>query len=478
MPQKISIEEIKEAYTKLKSYIYYDTSELFQRRKLAEFETGLLTEEFNLQALLGINEKVDEKLEKIADLINSHNEKKTFSGYLSQIDFVYLPKKFIKKIEENNFITNKRIRESYELEKITVFADIPIELHLVTILWIMKYGYFLDLELDKSCIGNRLLLNKSKTNIIKGSGLFKPYFKQYQKWRDKSVEEAERKLKTGSSIAFINLDLKDYFYSAQLNFEKIEKEISKHSSNHENCNVHRIFKEFHIAYTEKLREKNYPPNPLDPIKEGHVILPIGIASSYVLANYYLSDFDYRLKKHVPQIYYGRYVDDILIVIENPNFDHLEDDDCKDLKFNINNFIEFDLKEPNAISKSERFILETLCPLVKLIELPKQKDHDNQLNNNERAFKITCLDGAYFQGEKTLLYYFDCNESTAVIDKLKQEIQERTSEFRDFPEDSSDDMSFDEQAYHLIYDGTEGKIRTLKDYKENRYGLSVWGLTSR
>src|SRR5690606_5527648 len=47
------------------------------------------------------------------------------------------------------------------------------------------------------------------------------------------------------------------------------------------------------------------------------------------------------------------------------------------------------------------------------------------------------------------------------------------EFRDFPEDSEGEESFDEQAYHLIFDGSEGKIRTLKDYKENRYGLSVF-----
>ena len=29
------------------------------------------------------------------------------------------------------------------------------------------------------------------------------------------------------------------------------------------------------------------------------------------------------------------------------------------------------------------------------------------------------------------------------------------------------------AIRSYYDGSEGKIRTLKDYKENRYGLSVF-----
>ena len=36
-----------------------------------------------------------------------------------------------------------------------------------------------------------------------------------------------------------------------------------------------------------------------------------------------------------------------------------------------------------------------------------------------------------------------------------------------------DKSFEASAYHLLYDGSEGKIKTLKDYKENRYGVSIY-----
>ena len=53
----------------------------------------------------------------------------------------------------------------------------------------------------------------------------------------------------------------------------------------------------------------------------------------------------------------------------------------------------------------------------------------------------------------MLHYFDSKESTAVIDKFKQELDERASEFRDFPEDSEGEESFDEQVYHLIFDGS-------------------------
>ena len=213
-------------------------------------------------------------------------------------------------------------------------------------------------------------------------------------------------------------------------------------------------------------------------------MPIGVASSYLLGNFYLREFDKRIKKLVPQIYYCRYVDDILIVIENPDFNFHKNKSCKSIKFSFEKYAKEVIEGEEKISfseddlqKTERFILETFFPLVQLVDYPeylksvpqteKEKDEEN------RIFKVTCIEGAYFQTRKTLLYFFDKKESTAVIDKLKQELEERASEFRDFPEDSAEDESFDEQAYHLIFEGSEGKIRTLKDYKENRYGLSVF-----
>lgn len=487
---KITKEELKVAYIKLKSHIYYDTTELFQRRKLAEFETGLLDGDYLFSnkkspyanGIFNLNVKLEEKFDKIVEWINNHKKEKTFDQFLDDIELIFLPKKFKKVDDGENFLTNQRIYNEYQIEKVTVFADIPIELHLVTILWLTEYGYLLDAQLDESCVGNRLVLNRAKNGIVKGSGLFKPYFSQYQKWRDQSVEEAQRKLQNGNKVAFINVDLKDYFYSVRINFEKIEKIIFGDGGYKGGSNIHDIFKEFHYRFTKKLAEKKYPNKFIEKIKDNDVVLPIGIASSYVLANFYLADFDNRIKKLIPQVYYSRYVDDILLVIENPDFDFHRNEKCETVKFSFSKyqetekvtFVENEDQYYEQVSKTERFILETLSPLVKLIDLPEELRSKNfNKGQEERIFKITCLDGAYFQGDKTLMYYFDNEESTAVIDKLKQELEERTSEFRDFPEDGMGDNSFDEQAYHLVFDGTEGKIRTLKDYKEDRYGLSVF-----
>lgn len=484
---KISKKEIIEAYIKLKSHIYYDTTELFQRRALAEFETGLLTDDYNTETHygnnsfgLGINTKLEEKLDKILEWINIRHKEDFFEQFFKEIKTICLPKKFQKKTEEKNFLSNQRVEMSYGVERITVFADIPIELHLISILWLMKYGFELDNGLDECCTGNRLILTREKDSIVKGSGLFKPYFTQYQNWRDKAVEEAQRKLKNGSNIAFINLDLKDYFYSVKINFKKIEDAIWGKDKYKGNSNLHELFKEIHRQFTKKLIEKNYPYPDLQKELGENCVLPIGIASSYVIGNWYLREFDNRIKKLIPQVYYSRYVDDILIVIDNPDFNFHEKEECLSIKFNFDKYKRREKSESinfsnNDLTKVERYLLETLYPVIKIVDYPKHFLTVGKVVSEEekRIFKITCVEGAYFQGAKTLLYYFDYRESTAVIDKLKQELEERASEFRDFPEDEFGDDSFDEQAYHLIFDGSEGKIRTLKDYKENRYGLSVF-----
>lgn len=481
---EVTLEQLKSAYLKYKAYIYHDTTELFQRQKLADFEAGIINYKTGIGKQIDPKSKFELKFTRLLELINDHNDE-GINKLLNEIKLIYLPKSFENKNEDKNYISNQRISDSYNIEKVTVFVDVPVELHLVTVLWIMKYGYKLDAKLDPSCFGNRLILNGLKDGVIKGSGLFKPYFNQYQKWRDTSVNEAERKLELGSDVAFINLDLQNFFYSAKIDFSIVENEIWGVNKYKKDSRIHEIFKKLYVECTNKVKETNYPNKELYENLGDRCILPIGLASSYVLGNYYLHDFDKKLKKLIPQINYSRYVDDILIVVENPNFNFGLDGECKSTRFSFDSYlkevrsdrisINFDIDE---ISKSERFILETFYPLFTLVDAPKTSSSndsgfDDEQSNKNRIFKISCLDDAVFQPSKTLIYYFDHNEATTVIDKLKKDLEDKASEFRDFPEDSEFENSFDDQAYHLIYDGTEGKIRTLKDYRENRYGLSVY-----
>jgi hypothetical protein len=459
MPNQITIEEIREAYNRLKTHVYYDTSDLFIRRRLAEFETNFsssidifsvnkeyMSEDRTIFSNeFGLTKTLDEKFEKIANSING--KVSFFDSFLNKITIQYLPKQFEQIKLPSNFISNKRIRSNYNVERASAFIDAPVELHLITVLWIMKYGKVFDADLSEYAYGNRLLLNQDKTDLIKGSSLFKPYYKQYQRWRDDAVNTAKAALENGEDVMFLNLDIKDYYYSVKLDIDSLIEEKKNQCLDYPN--LIKIFKEIHVRFTKELKKQNFPFKYDNRLNENEVVLPIGLLSSYILGNYYLKEFDNNVIKELKPHYYGRYVDDILFVIKNPN--------CID---EINNKSQHDL------------IVAELGLVLNKINIESSNSGLPDENNTVLRLNGVKYSNLYCQAEKTLLYYFDHEESDLVIDKLKRELEERASEFRDFPVED-ENASFEESAYHLLYDGSEGRIKTLKDFKEDRYGLSVF-----
>ncbi|WP_417785050.1 hypothetical protein [Tenacibaculum sp.] len=460
------LSDLKMAYKKLKSHIYYDNTDILLRKQLVEFETnktkdintlfGSSPKPYKFGNIFTIGRKipVNEKLEVLTKMLNEYGESEEsieFFDYLfSKLSVNFFPKKIKNNDVESdsNFISNVRVSMNYELERVTSFVNAPIEFHILSVLWIMDRGYQLDSKLSDSCYGNRLLLNGDKDNVVQGSGLFKPYFNQYQSWRDDSVTTATELLDKNKNVLFINLDIKDYFHSVRMKVNDV-------FGNNDLDKLSLFMKRIHIDYTLQISSKYQVPENFtsEIINENNevikVILPIGLLSSYILANDYLKNFDKEIEHIIKPAFYGRYVDDILMVISPSAM--LDEDE---------NLIELSSK---GYSKTERIISEIFDPIIKVY-----KDEKKKVNN----FKLSSYESLFCQSGKSLVYYFKHSESSLVIDKLKKELDERSSEFRDIPLDTSDD-SFEKSAYHLLYDNSEGKIRTLKDYKEDRFGLTVF-----
>lgn len=484
----LTLEKIKLAYNKLKTYIYYDNTELLLREKIVEFETDTLKsndftlswqisqhyldDEINIFNIFSenneeksINDNLEFKFNKILVELNNFTEENTFFNSLfEEIEVNFFPKKIFKPLQDENFITNKKESKFYELEKIIPFINIPVEFHIISVLWINEYGYKFDAELKRECKGNRLLLNKENNGVINNSSLFKPYFTQYQKWRDEAVVVAQNLLNDEKNALFINLDIKDYFSSCRIDLDNyFKEEIDSPNS------ISYILKKIHTIYSQLLSEEYKLPNSNTCELENKSLLPIGLLSSYVIANHYLNDFDKVITDQFKPAYYGRYVDDILIVISEPNIDENSKGlyesysfDFKDYKDKI--LKQYAIKTQNfTLSKVEKYILQTLSPLFKVIPT----------DENKNIIKIDRYDNLVCQSDKTLMYYFDYKESDLVIDKLKQELDFKSSEFKDLPDDNDGLGEFDKNAYYLNYTDSDGKVRTLKDYKENRYGLTIY-----
>ncbi|MCZ4244257.1 reverse transcriptase domain-containing protein [Pedobacter punctiformis] len=471
-----TLEDLEEAYSKLRSYIYHDNTDLFLRRQLVEFETGITKNRLS-DVGFGKSKKypmpkgiriisLQEKLKYIKDCLNNYHEDSSFFDELiDQIDINFYPKKLTQTIIEPNFITNKKSIEKYTVSKVTPFISAPIELHIISVLWIKEHGVKLDAELGTECLGNRLILNKDRTHLVQGSSLFKPYFSQYQRWRDKALEHAKHMLDQKRDVAFVSLDIKEYFSSVQIpkielydENEQIDDSLSSY------YNLKTIFLNTHVHYTEVFlaknkNSKNKSTYPLNDDK-GYVLLPIGLVSSYVLANYYLKQFDESVNRHIKTVYYGRYVDDLLFVIADP----VHPDDLKDDEFTVQKDIN------KNYTFLEKFISENFSPILSV--------GFHELDDNTTKQKVININGAkyrslYCQSDKSLAYLFDSDESHLVIDKLKEELRERTSEFRDFPDEEESKGTFTDAAYHLQYEDSKEKVRTLKDYKEDRFGLTLF-----
>lgn len=461
MPYKIELKDVREAYIKLKSHVYYDTSDIFIRKQIAKFETNTyddLDDRLENDELYRekhedpikdfcsprvISDTLEQKFTKIADSINNYKSAPSFFDTLmKKMKINFLPKKYKETDLPKNFISNVKIDTDHIVDRISAFIDVPTELHIICVLWIMKYGKYMDKKLEPCCYGNRLQINKDKTDIIKGSALYKPYHKQYQKWRDNALDEAKRQLSIENEILFINLDIKDYYYSLNINTKNFGYPYNEEIDS----NLLTLFKRIHEEFTDKIKEYKQPIDINNSLDKNEVILPIGLLSSYILGNWYLKEFDNKVINTLKPSYYGRYVDDMIFVIKRP--------------------------QVQGLLQNETFLRTYFeKEFVDLFEVTDIPDIHKEKQPTE-CIKFKGYPNLICQKDKTLFYHFSPEGSHLIIDKLKRDLENQASEFRDFPEEE-DYASFEENAYHLMYDGSEGKLKTLKDYKENKLGLSVF-----
>jgi len=193
---------IKQAIKKLKSQVYYDKSNtnLHLRKQLVTY----------------LNENGKEQLEN--SVLNLVLGNKQLEHFLNKVSYVVIPKRIKNSESTEQFVSNYKAEKKTVIEDINLMIDAPLEIHVLSILWLIRIGYKIDKNLPNSCYGNRLLLNEESTGIISGRGLLKPYYRQYQLWRDKGIEEAKQELENEHNATFVNLDISSYYYNSRLNW--------------------------------------------------------------------------------------------------------------------------------------------------------------------------------------------------------------------------------------------------------------------
>jgi len=312
-----------------------------------------------------------------------------------------------------------------------------INFHIISALWIEKIGQYIDEKFDDNIYGSRLVRIKptntdscefslnSKPYNLDSPRIFESYQHKYQSWRNNSFNTIRELHKTSSVIA-ITMDIASFYHSILLD-EFVEDEFYEEFKLNDLFDKSPEYKKFHKDFINKLKDWNRSISKnKNQITDG---LPIGLSASAVLANAVMRNFDKKIDKNLSPTYYGRYVDDILLVFP----------DNGDIN-NGNDVIKY------LISK----------------EVVKEEGEDLKYEN------LT------LKKEKQKIFYLDKNVDLSIIDAIESEINSISSEWRFMPDIANKHSSLLDKIIGFYADGEEfnDALRKIDATTIKRLGLSL------
>jgi Reverse transcriptase (RNA-dependent DNA polymerase) len=197
-----------------------------------------------------------------------------------------------------------------------------VAFQVVSALWIMRVGHMFDAVLDRNAsFANRLrrtgshARDGSDSSLNLGTpALFSPYFSAYQDWRERGLKSMERGLQQGRSVLAITMDIEKFYHRVSPSFmlrQSFLKAIGVQLTTSEKTFTARLLLAIETWYRQT-------PD-FDGRPEGAI--PVGLSASKIIANVLLSQFDNAVAERVKPLYYGRYVDDIFLVLDATDEDH-------------------------------------------------------------------------------------------------------------------------------------------------------------
>lgn len=194
----------------------------------------------------------------------------------------------------------------------------PIDMHVVGALWMLKVGRFYDAALGPEAYGSRLRATDPRipanarenyTNLSLGS--FRPYFEPFRQWRDNGLAAIRKALDEGKRVVAITADARQFYH-------RVSPDFLLHSDYLEATDLRGKVKGDHRRFTQAMIAAIHAWAAKTPLharfpERG---LPVGYPAARLIANVALTEFDRAIVREVAPLYYGRYVDDVLLVLED------------------------------------------------------------------------------------------------------------------------------------------------------------------
>lgn len=259
-----------------------------------------------------------------------------------------------------------------------IVANPSIDYLVLSSYWLMKAGDVFDKKLPKYLYANRMRRTKEGELNKNALGNFEIYAHKYRSWRDNALNVVQKALENDETVSVITLDVKNYYYSINPEFladPLITDQLEPHLHD-----IHALFSYVIKLWNEETRS----------VFQKSCGIPVGLPASGLLANIALQSFDQLVNETLHPLYYGRYVDDIIIV----------------------------LGEVCGIESKEQFFQK--------LGISKEDDLYEYQSN-------TALDGKYRFGEEKCKYILFGGTSGKVrLEVFRKQLDERTSEWRELP----------------------------------------------
>lgn len=316
-----------------------------------------------------------------------------------------------------------------------LMSNASIDMHVLSALWIWYVGDALDQQLSDGVFANRLRRNREGDYNKWSAGNFEPYTHGYKKWRNRAIEEAEKLLDSDGEALIFNTDITSFYPRIDPGFLRTEKvqqlwknwnpnrsraqestepprSLDPRSGFHELREaINDIFISVLEAWRTRVWEKLAGKNSYEGCKIG---LPLGLPASGLVANVAMHFFDQEVHEQVKPAFYGRYVDDIFIVMKGD-------------------------KRLNRGNKVWEWLAERIKCLHKLPAAGGTEEADKDCPiGNEQGYRFS---PAYlktsvvrFRLDKTRIHYLRGVTGRQVLGSIEKEIEQNASEWRSLPEE--------------------------------------------
>lgn len=214
-----------------------------------------------------------------------------------------------------------------------IVGDFPVDTHIISALWINMVGHKFDACLDATCYGSRLRRIKDEDELdmdaiksfhLSAIGSFPPYYHHYMKWRRDGLSAIRNELNNKRKTIAVSLDLKSYYHLIDPSFILLPAYIEEIGINKRE---ETRLTDFDIEFTKQMSGllsawSGKACEFAAGIQKGNVNkvnggLVIGLTASRIISNVLLHKWDRLVREKLAPIHYGRYVDDMFLVVGDP-----------------------------------------------------------------------------------------------------------------------------------------------------------------